>query len=182
MERAGPPRTLVLGMGNPILADDAVGVRLARAAGGAFGGRPDLTVVEECSVGGLEVLEVLQGYDRVVVLDAIRTRGGTPGDWYRFTAEALKETSNLRNVHDVNLATALALGRTLGMPVPPDCEIHVFAVEILDDLTFSERMTDALEAAWPRFSAEILAEVQGLVESEIPLPVQVRRGPWAPGR
>jgi hydrogenase maturation protease len=163
-------RTLLLGMGNPILRDDALGIHLARARGGLLAGRTDLDVIEECPVGGLELLDLLCGYDRALVFDSIRTQGGTPGSWYLFTAEALQETRNLRNVHDVNLATALSLGRSLGMRLPPDPEIHVFAVEIEDDLTFSERLTEALETSWPRFSAEILSAAQELLGSGSPNP------------
>lgn len=149
-------RTLLLGMGNPILTDDSVGVRLARDLACDLEGVPGLEVVPECSVGGLNLIEVLSGYDRVLIFDSVRTRGGRPGDWYRFTAGSLRETRNLRNVHDVNFATALALGRRLGHPLPPDEEIHVFAVEVEDDATFGERLSPALEEAYP----EILGEVR----------------------
>ena len=72
-------KTLLLGMGNPILSDDAVGVRLAADIGDRLLGRPASTVRADCSVGGLELLDVLAGYARVIVLDSIRTAGGVPG-------------------------------------------------------------------------------------------------------
>lgn len=156
-------KTLLLGMGNPILSDDAVGVRLARDLGGRLAGTPGLTVIDECSVGGLNIIEVLAGYDRVVVLDSIRTTGGSPGDWYRFTAARLRETLHLNNVHDANFATALELGRRMGTPLPPDDEIHIFAVEVKDAETFSETMTPALEEAYPAYSDGIFTEVRDLV-------------------
>ncbi len=133
--------TTVIGMGNPILSDDAVGVLLARDVGKALCGRSDVDVVEECSVGGLNLLDYLAGYEQAVVLDAIRTRGGTPGKCYRFTAEDLRPTAHLCNVHDANFATALDLGRRLGQRLPSDRDIHVFAVEIVDDTTFGMELT-----------------------------------------
>ena len=75
---------------------------------------------------------------------------------------------NLSNIHDVNFATALELGRRMGMTLPPDRENHIFAVEILDNRTFSERMTDGLEKAYPVYSEEIFCELRtllGVVES-----------------
>ena len=54
---------------------------------------------------------------------------------------------NLSNVHDTNFATALQLGRADGHALPRDDDIHVFAVEIADNLTFSETLTPELEAA-----------------------------------
>ncbi len=161
-------RTLLLGMGNPILTDDSVGVRLARDLGRELEGTPGLDVVPECSVGGLNLIEVLAGYDRALVLDSIRTRGGRPGDWYRFTAAALRETRNLRNIHDANFATALALGRRLGHPLPSDEEIHVFAVEVADDATFGESLSPALQEAYGEIFAAVLEEARALLAAVLP--------------
>jgi hydrogenase maturation protease len=158
-------KTLLLGMGNPILSDDSVGVRLARDVSLELAGTPDLDVVEECSVGGLGLLDVMTDYDRVIVLDAIRTSDGTPGEWYRFDARTLRETQNLRNVHDVNFATALELGRRLGHHLPSDQEIHVFAVEVADDATFGEVLSPTLAAAYPEILSGILEEVRSLLRA-----------------
>ena len=160
--RSGAPRTLLLGMGNPYLCDDAVGIRLAESLHLRVGEVQGLTYLEECSLGGLHILDLVAGYDRLVVLDSIRA-GGPPGGWYRFDGRALRETMNLSSVHDTNLATALELGRRLGLKVPSEAEIHVFAVEVEDNLTFSERMSDALEAAFPAFANEIGSEVAALL-------------------
>lgn len=161
--RPAPARTLLVGMGNPILSDDAVGIRLAGALATRLGPRPGLDVLAECCVGGLNLVDVIAGYDRVVVIDSIMTGGGTPGTWYRFDARALRDTLNLRNVHDTNFATALELGRTMGTHLPTDDEIHVFAVEVADTATFSETMTPPLEAAFPELVEEIGAEVEALL-------------------
>ncbi len=150
-------------MGNPILSDDAVGVRLARAAARRLSGVPGVSVIDECTVGGLDVLAVLAGFDRLIVLDSIRSAGGLPGAWYRFTAEALRDTIHLSNIHDANFATTLALGRRMGIPLPPDREIHIFAVEIEDNMTFRDQMTDALERSYPEYSEEILLELDGIL-------------------
>jgi hydrogenase maturation protease len=107
----------------------------------------------------------MAGYDRVVVLDSIMTEGGTPGTWYAFDARSLRETLNMRNVHDVNFATALELGRSMGTALPDDDEIRVFAVEVSDTVTFSETMSDALEAALPELADEIGREIDALLKS-----------------
>ena len=143
-------KTLLLGMGNPILSDDAIGVRLAADLARQLGDVPDLDVVEECSLGGLNLLDVLAGYDRVIVLDSIHTRDGVPGICYRFDSQALEPTLHLSNIHDANFATAVELGRRLGVPLPAAEEIHIFAVEVEDQTTFSEHLTPALQQACPR--------------------------------
>jgi hydrogenase maturation protease len=148
-------KTLLLGMGNPILSDDAVGVRLAMDIGDRLLGYSGLTVRADCSVGGLEVLDVLAGYSRVLIIDSIQLVGGVPGRWHAFDAEALRETMHLTNVHDANFATALELGHRLGIRLPKPSAIHIFAVEVQDTVTFSERMTPELEARYPTILDEI---------------------------
>jgi Ni,Fe-hydrogenase maturation factor len=101
----------------------------------------------------------MDGFDRVVVLDSIGTKGGVPGDWHVFTAGALKQTMNLSNVHDANFATALELGRRMGFHLPEDKDIIVFAVEVEDTLTFDERMSPSLEAAYPDYAEGIFGEL-----------------------
>jgi hydrogenase maturation protease len=154
--------TLLVGMGNPILRDDAVGVRLAREVAARLGSPEELEVLEECSVGGLNLLDVVEGHDRLIVLDSIRA-GGPPAHWYRFDGTALRETMNVRNVHDLNLATALELGRRLGLRVPADEEVHLFAVEVVDNQTFDERMTLPLEEGLAECSEEIAREIATLL-------------------
>ncbi|MEW6718826.1 MAG: hydrogenase maturation protease [Thermodesulfobacteriota bacterium] len=156
-------KTLLIGMGNPILSDDAVGVRLARDIGRSLAATPGLSVMEECSVGGLNILEVVEGFERLIVLDAIRTTGGKPGDWHRFDSRMLRETMNLNNIHDVNFATALELGRRMGVSVPREEDIHIFAVEAADLVTFSERMTPEMETAYPEFRRAIQREIEGIL-------------------
>jgi hydrogenase maturation protease len=152
-------RTLLLGMGNPILSDDAIGIRLVSLLKKKLTNISALDVVEDCSLGGVNLLEVIEGYDRLIVVDSIQTAGATAGQWHYFTADRLRETMNLNCIHDVNFATALELGRRLGMHLPADQDIHVFAVEILDNLTFGEQMSEAMENRLPALVEEIYAHL-----------------------
>jgi hydrogenase maturation protease len=170
-------RTLVLGMGNPILRDDAVGIRLARdvraqfekaSAGIAEAGPdsvPTADFIEDCSVGGLNLLDLVIGYDRLVVFDSIRTPGETPGTWRAMTGATFRETMNLGCVHDANFTTALELGRHMGAHLPRPEDVHIFAVEISDNTSFSEDMTPELEAAYAAFAPEIMREALALLRS-----------------
>jgi hydrogenase maturation protease len=151
-------------MGNPILCDDAIGIRLAQRLGSLLGAAPGLVVEPECTVGGLNLLELVAGFDRLVVVDSIKTQGGRPGDWYRFDGAALRETMNLSNVHDANFATAMELGRRMGMHVPREADIHVFAVEVRENLAFGEHLSRELEDALPLLSEQMLGEIEELLQ------------------
>ncbi len=79
------------------------------------------------------------------------------------TGESFKETMNLANVHDANFTTALELGRQLNARVPRPADVHVFAVEIVNNTTFSESMTPELETSYSAFCPEIMREALALL-------------------
>ena len=150
---------LVLGIGNDILKDDVIGIRLARdlEASGEFSGvRFDTT-----SMGGLEILEMIREYHTVIILDAIKTAGGVPGEVYYYSPDDFRETLNLANLHDINFLTSLELARRIGMKVPET--VHILAVEILEDLEFGSEMTPPLQQRYPQIFQEIKFRIKNLL-------------------
>jgi hydrogenase maturation protease len=150
-------KTLVLGLGNPILTDDGVGIHVVRALA-ARCQRQDVTFAE-ASVGGLRLLDILAGYERVIIVDAIQTRDGRPGDIHRLHPNDLRASIHAGSTHDLSLPGALALGRSMGLALPEDDAIMIIAVEVEDVLTFGERCTPAVAAATPRVVEAVLAEL-----------------------
>lgn len=143
--------TLIIGLGNPILTDDAVGWRVAHTLRESLQNRPDKSPVEitEACVGGLSLAEMMVDYQRAIVIDAIKTRGGVPGAIYHMKLSDLPGTLNTASTHDTNLITALKALRRLGAAVPLDDAIHIVAIEAQDVLTFSETCTPAVEDSIP---------------------------------
>lgn len=149
-------------MGNTILRDDGIGIYVAQAAAERFQ-RDDVTF-DEASVGGMRLLDVLGGYERIIMVDAIKTRDGKPGDVYRLHPDDLRVSLHAGSTHDLSLPGALALGRGLGLPLPGDENFVIIAIEVEDVLTFGEECTPAVAAAIPRAVEAVLAEL-GVVES-----------------
>jgi len=150
------------------LCDDAVGIRLARDLRDRLEARQplpaDIDVIDDCSLGGLRLLDLVAGYDRLVVFDSIRTPEGKPGEWHAMTGATFRETMNLTNVHDANFTTALELGRRIGVHTPSPEDVHIFAVEIEDNTRFSETMTPELERAYAWISREIVGQALRLLQ------------------
>ena len=108
--------TLVLGVGNDILTDDGIGPKLCDFLKEQYKGKS--IQFEKLNVGGLEILEFIQGYETVIFIDAIKTVNGQIGDVYLYTPNDFKETLHLSNLHDTNFITALELGHSLGFEIP----------------------------------------------------------------
>jgi hydrogenase maturation protease len=151
-------KTLVVGIGNPILCDDGVGIHVAEAAAAAC--TMENVDFSEASVGGLRLLNILQGYERVILVDAMLTPDGRPGDIYRTGPNELCASLHADCSHDMSLPAALALGRKLGMVLPADEDFHIVAIEVESVTTFGESCTPAVAAAIPRAVEQVLALLQ----------------------
>jgi len=150
-------KTLVLGLGNPILSDDGVGIRVAQEVGKKLDD-PQITV-SETSAAGLSLLDSIVGYDKVIIIDAIQTEKGQAGQIYRMGPEDFSLTKHFSSPHQINLVTALELGKMLNLAMPQ--EITVFAVEAKDITSFSERCTPEVERAIPEAVKIVLEELVG---------------------
>jgi hydrogenase maturation protease len=137
-------KTLVLGLGNPLVSDDSVGLRIVAELRKHLAGRPDVEV-EEDYWGGLRLMERMAGFDRAIVIDAIQT-GAAPGTIHHLLPTSIP-TQRSASAHDVNLPTALALGREAKLHLPKDEDILLVGIEAEDILTFGENCTPAVQAA-----------------------------------
>ncbi len=143
---------LVVGLGNPILGDDAVGWRVAdelerrlevdtraRQAVGPI-------EIDQLAVGGLRLMERLVGYERVVLADA-SLDGQPPGTVHVEPLAAVDTplSGHLDSAHDATLRAALDAGRGLGARLPADLTVVGISVAVADE--FAETMSPAVAAA-----------------------------------
>jgi hydrogenase maturation protease len=149
-------RTLVLGLGNPLLRDDSVGLRVVQELRVRLGEVPDIEVSEDYW-GGLRLMERMVGYDRAIIIDAICT-DSEPGTIHLLSPNDIP-TQRSASVHDVNLPTALELGRQAGAQLPPSSEILIVGVEAADVQTFNETLTPEVETALPKAVEAVIAEL-----------------------
>jgi hydrogenase maturation protease len=150
-------RTILVGVGNAVLTDDSVGIQVARMAGERLSGRTDVDVREAC-LGGMELMESLVGYDRAIIVDAMRG-GGVPGTVYRSSAEAMFESRNSGCAHNATLGDALEIGRAVGLSLP--ARVEIVGIEPADVTTFGESLTPAVRDAVPSVVNELLSMLRG---------------------
>jgi len=150
-------KTLILGLGNPILSDDGIGHYVAQSLEERLN-RPDVKVTQ-ANVAGLDFLDLLTGYDRAIIIDAIQTRNGKVGRVYRLEPEAFDHTKNQSTPHHLNFATVLELGKRLSIPLPG--KIVIYAIEVADVNTFSDRCTPSVERVIPVVTDMVMREVKG---------------------
>jgi hydrogenase maturation protease len=156
-------RTLIIGLGNPLVTDDSVGLCVAAQLRELLAGRSDVAVADDYW-GGLRLMEQMVGYERVIVIDALRS-GAAPGTIHHL-APGDMPTQRSASSHDMTLPTALALGRQAGLPLPEDNAIVLVGIEAEDILNFGETCTPAVAAAVSRAVADVLAALDYLPQPQ----------------
>ncbi len=148
-------KTILIGLGNPLLTDDAIGIRVAGSLS-----EEDFTDIdiEEASVGGMELVEMMLGYERAVIVDSIITGKKDVGTISRITPDDFKETRNVSNLHNVSFLQALKIWSATGDEMIPK-DIVIYAIEVEDVHTFSEKMTPKVEDALPRLVQQVRNEL-----------------------
>ncbi len=132
----GGTSTVVVGLGNDIAGDDAVGVLAARRLRRVLSVRTDVEVIE-LPWAGLALLDVLPGYAWAILLDSLRSGRFRPGTVVRLSERDLAGSVRLNSFHDLSYPTALALGEALGWPLPRRVDILAVEGESFDCFTTS---------------------------------------------
>jgi len=156
--------TLLIGLGNPILGDDGVGWRIVEQVEKRHfstysnGEKPVEAAFAYLSLGGLSLMERMEGFTTAIVVDSIQTKVSPNGTIYSLPLSRLPDFSagHTTAIHDTSLATALQVGKRMGMILPDD--VWVVAVEAENVYEFSEELSPPVEAAVPK-AVEIVWEI-----------------------
>ena len=151
-------KTIVIGLGNPILSDDGVGWRVIEHLQSKIENRKSEIEFDCASLGGLSLMERMIDYDRAILVDSMET-GRTPvGSVSVFALEELPNPSlgHSASAHDASLLTALETGRRMGLALPR--EVQVVAVEAAQVYEFSEELSPAVASAVP-IAAQAVLEI-----------------------
>ena len=152
-------KTLVVGLGNPILGDDGVGWKVAEEVETRLSNLqlPTSNIQVDCvALGGLSLMEHMVGYERAIVIDAIGSGQHALGEVYHFDLDDLYNPSagHTTAVHDVSLMTALKMGRSMGADLPT--QITVVAVESPYTYDFTEELTPPVQAEVPMAAQTVI--------------------------
>jgi hydrogenase maturation protease len=153
---AASKKLLVVGLGNDLLADDAVGVLAAKELETRLAGRADVVAT---SLHGVALLDVFLGYERAIVIDAIQTGERPVGSVVEIDTSTLRAVAS-PSPHYVGLPEMLELAEQLGLEFPRG--IRVFAVEVADLWTIGGEMTAGVRGAISEVCRRVDGAVAGL--------------------
>jgi hydrogenase maturation protease len=151
-------KTLVIGLGNPILGDDGVGWVVAEKVRELFSSHQSLirdpisVEIDFASLGGLSLMERLTDATRVILIDSILTGQKPIGSVSRFTLSELPDLNagHSASAHDTSLRNALKVGRSMNVNLPKDDDVVIVAIEAQDVYDFSQELSKPVAEAVPQ--------------------------------
>ena len=148
---------MILGLGNDVLMDDGVGLRAARRVAELVGDRADFA---EACVASIDLLPIISGYERVIVIDAFRSPDFPPGMSVRAAPEDLPRGFGYRSLHTMPFQEMLDLGETLELEMPREVVIH--GLSVAEASTFGQTFTPGVAGSWAHWADSIAEREFGI--------------------
>ncbi|HEY8298044.1 MAG TPA: hydrogenase maturation protease [Candidatus Baltobacteraceae bacterium] len=153
-------RTLIAGVGNIFFGDDGFGVEVARRL--ALERLPHHVKVADYGIRGVHLaFELVSGYDRAIVIDAV-PRGGQAGTLYVIEPD-LNALAPAPDSHSMELANVFAFMKRLEGPRPEITIVGCEPASAIERMELSEPVRRAIEPA--------VALVRSLLARETTLPL-----------
>ncbi len=146
---------LVLGVGNILLSDEGVGVRVVEAMEGRE--LPDNVELFDGGTASVDLLGSLANRDKVIIIDAVKG-GSEPGTLYRFAPDDItNQRQSLTSLHQVGLLETLTIARYLGCAPR---EVIILGIEP-NKASWGLELSPEVAAVVPRVIELVLRELGG---------------------
>ena len=150
-------RILVMGVGNPLMRDEGIGPRVIELLLSGYDFPPHVEVVDAGTMG-LTILNLLDGIDELVVIDAVKDTGHSPGTVLVMSPEDLAPNQVLHSLHDLRLVDVLENAALIGKA--PHAVIVGVQIERIEPWVLE--LSETVEAALPIAVAAVLEELAAL--------------------
>ncbi len=154
-------KVTVIGIGQTLRGDDAAGIEAVQqweAKHAVTASRPDVSV-QYSELPGLALLDMLEGFEAAVIVDAVQDVGAAGGIFQLGTEELAAFDTGAKSAHGWGVAETLELGRQVGT-LGPHLRIRLIGIsaEQMDTgKPLSQAVSQALTAACEAIEAEVQA-------------------------
>jgi hydrogenase maturation protease len=142
---------LVLGVGNPLMGDEGIGVRVVETLMNCFDFGPRVEVVDAGTMG-VGMIHLLRDRDYLLVLDAVDGTGHPPGTIVRMEPDDMATSQVMHSLHDQKLSDVLAAAKLTGI----EPEVDFVGVQIERIEQWVTELTASVEQALPDAVAAVL--------------------------
>ncbi len=162
-------KLLILGMGNKFFGDDGVGIIITEKLNEIFKNENNIDI-EETNWGGFRIIDLLTGYNKAIIIDALTTGKKPTGFIHKFNYDEIIHSVRMISFHDINFATAVEFAKILDIPMPDEITVYGIEVEKIEHFSenLSQEMWEAVDNCVQLVKKEITENfTQKVEESEI---------------
>lgn len=138
-------RILVMGIGNPLVKDEGVGVRVIEEIMRTLRFPGNVTLMDAGTMG-MGILNLFRDCDYMLVVDAVDGTGEAPGTVVRLSPEDFAPNQVMHSLHDIRFVDVLQAAELMGHRPEADC----VGVQVLDMDGVQIGLTPDVEDAIPR--------------------------------
>ncbi|MBN2156067.1 MAG: hydrogenase maturation protease [Candidatus Lokiarchaeota archaeon] len=134
-------KTLIIGLGNPIVGDDAIGIKIVEWLQQTNLFSPNVKIQPDVSLSGIGLVELFQSYDQVIIIDSIITEKNRPGTVRVLHPDQFLSAHHVSDFHNMDFFTALEWGYQTFKNIPPKEKITIIGIEIQYVQEFSDTLS-----------------------------------------
>ncbi|WP_369049094.1 hydrogenase maturation protease [Tenacibaculum sp. UWU-22] len=125
-------KTAIMGFGNPVRSDDAIGIYVIEKLKEKIGTNPKISIFD-MGTSAFEVLFGLKGHDKLILVDAVVNTNEPVGTLFKVPAEEVLQAPQdnpLVFLHSLKWNQALSYAKKiLGDAYPKDIAVYLIAIE-----------------------------------------------------
>jgi len=149
-----PKKILILGLGNILLGDEGVGVRVAEQL--LSHPLPDEIEVIDGGTAGYELINFFEGKEKVIIVDAVKTND-TPGSVYKLDLAVVQEDETVQlSLHQIGLKNVFKMASLMDL----NPEVTLVGIVPKDYQDYHIGLSDEVEKAIPLAIQTILQEIK----------------------
>ncbi|MEM9142932.1 MAG: hydrogenase maturation protease [Bacteroidota bacterium] len=158
-------KTAIMGFGNPVRSDDAVGIYVIECLKKQLGQRSDVRIFD-MGTSAFEVLFGLKGHQRILLVDAVVNSGEPTGTLFKVPAHEVMEAPKedpMVFLHGMKWDQALSYAKKImGSDYPKDIQVYLIAI---DNTRLEVELSPEVEAAGNKVVNFILDDLRSVCET-----------------
>ncbi|NPD88421.1 MAG: hydrogenase maturation protease [Asgard group archaeon] len=155
----------LIGLGNPIVGDDGVGIKVVDFIQKTLSLPSSVEVIGDVSVGGIGLVELFKGYDKIILVDSIQTRNYQKGTVVELKPDDFASALHISDYHNMDFFTALEFCKQVHDDIPED--IIILGIEIINVMEFNDELSKELKSKFDEIVKQVYNVILQKTKEEI---------------
>ena len=155
----------LIGLGNPIVGDDAIGIRVVDFIRDTFSLPDYVEIIGDVSLAGIGLVEQFRGFDKIILVDSIQTGTHPKGTVVHLKQEEYSTALHISDYHNMDFFTALDFCNQVYDDIPKD--ITIIGIEIISVTEFSDELSIELREKFEEIIDEVYKNILLELKEEV---------------